>query len=348
METTKDDGLSAAVTKRRQVLAGAGTLAALATVRPLRAIAARPLKFKVGTSMTDSHPLNAYLQKAADQILKESDGALRIDVFPNDQLGGAMDQLSQLRSGGLQMLAQSGPILESLVPAVGIYGLAFAFKTDADAWAAMDGALGQHLRKAIGSAGLGVLDKGWANGYRQVLTGTKPIRAPDDMHGLSIRVPSSPIELSTFRDLGASPTPLNWNEVYSALQTKVVDAVEVPLLVANFAKFYEVQKYVSITNHMWDSFFLLVNRQAWQQLPDPLRQLAEARFNDMAVQERHALLDQDAGATADLKSHGMQVNATDADQFREVLKQAGYYQNWKRKYGAASWSLLEQYSGPLT
>lgn len=320
---------------------------AMMGLRSIRARAAPRYRLKLATDMTDRHPLNSRLQQAAEQISNESDGQLRIDVFPNDQLGGAMDMLSQLRSGGLEMLCLSGPILESLIPSLGIYGLAFAFKTDTDAWAAMDGELGDYLRTQIRAAGLDVYDKGWANGYRQVFSGSKPIRTPDDMKGFNIRVPSSAIELTTFKDLGAAPTPLNWGEVYSALQTKVVDGVEVPLLVGDFAKLYEVQKYVSITNHMWDSFFLLMNRRSAQVLPAELRTMMATRFNNTALLQRADLRDQDQIARANLQRHGMQINETDPEQFRAVLRKAGYYANFQKTYGKQAWALLEKYAGPL-
>lgn len=310
-------------------------------------MAASRYRLKLATDMTDLHPLNSRLQQAVDEISKDSNGQLRITVFPNDQLGGAMDMLSQLRSGGLEMLALSGPILESLIPVLGIYGLAFAFKSDTDAWAAMDGDLGTYLRTAIRGAGLEVFDRGWANGYRQVFSSTKAIRTPDDMKGFSIRIPNSAIELATFKDLGAAPTPLNWTEVYSALQTKVVDGVEVPLLVAEFSKLYEVQRYVSVTNHMWDSFFLLMNRRAFQQLPGDMQTLMATHFDAMALRQRSDLVNQDATARADLQKHGMAINDTDPQQFRAVLRKAGYYANFQAKYGKEAWSLLEKYAGQL-
>jgi tripartite ATP-independent transporter DctP family solute receptor len=297
--------------------------------------------------MPGSHPLNARLQEASDLIFKATDGRLHIQLFPADQLGGSMDMLSQLRSGALEFLAQSGPILSSFIRNVGIYGLAFAFKTDADAWAALDGALGDHLRTTIRAAGLNVFDKSWANGYRQVMSGTHPIKTPEDLHGFKIRVPPSPITQTSFRALGAAPTPLSWDQVYSALQTKIVDGFEVPLLVMEFSKFYEVQKYVSLTNHMWDSFFLLSSPTAWKALPEDVQKIVAKQFDTSAQMEREDLVKQNQTAQSSLEGHGMVVNSTDADQFRAALREAGYYATWKSKFDPEAWGLLEKYAGKL-
>jgi TRAP-type transport system periplasmic protein len=117
------------------------------------------------------------------------------------------------------------------------------------------------VRGAIGKAGLHAFDTMWDNGYRQITSSTHPIVAPEDLRGFKIRVPVSPLWMSMFKALGASPAAINFNEVYSALQTRIVEGQENPVSLINLSKFYEVQKYVSSTNHMWDGFWTLARRR---------------------------------------------------------------------------------------
>ena len=172
------------------------------------------------------------------------------------------------------------------MPVASINGIGFAFKDYDQVWTAMDGALGAYVRGAIEKAGLHVLDNMWDNGYRQVTSSTRPINAPEDLRGFKIRVPVSPLWTSMFKALGASPTTININEVYSALQTRIVEGQENPLSLIDLFRFYEVQKYVSYTNHMWDGFFTLVNARAWAGLPKNLQDILARNINAAALKER--------------------------------------------------------------
>ena len=153
--------------------------------------------------------------------------------------------LSQLRTGVIQLLNLSGVILSTVVPVASINGIGFGFKEYDNVWAAMDGALGAHVRGAIEKAGLLAFDKMWDNGYRQITSGTHPINTPDDFKDFKIRVPVSPLWTSMFRRFGATAMTINFSEVYNALKTKFVDGQENPLSLIEANKFYEVQKYVS-------------------------------------------------------------------------------------------------------
>ena len=149
----------------------------------------------------------------------------------------------------------SGLILATLVPAASINGIGFAFPDYDTVWKAMDGDLGAYIRGEITKANLVVMDKIWDNGFRQTTSSTKPINGPDDLKGFKIRVPVSPLWTSMFKAFDAAPASINFSEVYSALQTKIVEGQENPLAIISTAKLYEVQKFCSLTNHMWDGFW---------------------------------------------------------------------------------------------
>ena len=204
-------------------------------------------------------------------IKAETNGRFDLQIFPSSQLGSDTDTLSQVRSGGVEFFTLSGLILSTLVPAASINGMGFAFPDYATVWKAMDGDLGAYVRQQIAKANLVAMDKIWDNGFRQTTSSTKPINTPDDLRGFKIRVPVSPLWTSMYKAFEAAPTSINFNEIYTALQTKVVDGQENPLAIISTAKLNEVQKYCSLTNHMWDGFWFLANRRAWERLPQDVR-----------------------------------------------------------------------------
>jgi tripartite ATP-independent transporter DctP family solute receptor len=295
-----------------------------------------------------AHPMNIRLREAVDKIKEESGGRMEIQLFPNSQLGGDSDMLSQLRTGAIQMFNLSGLILATYVPVASINGIGFAFKDYDQVWPAMDGALGAFVRSAIAKAGLYAFNNMWDNGYRQITSSTHPINTPDDIKGFKIRVPVSPLWTSMFKALGASPTSININEVYSALQTKIVEGQENPLSLINLFKFYEVQKYVSFTNHMWDGFWTLANAKAWADLPKELQAIVARNINGAALKEREDVRQLNDSLQGDLTQKGMVFNKTDAEKFRATLRASGFYAEWKDKYGAEAWAVLEKQVGSLS
>lgn len=334
---------------RRRLLTAA--LAGTAAI-PLVAIRTRPanaaeFSYKYANNSPVTHPLTIRTTEAAARVMEKTGGKVEIKVFPNNQLGSDTDMLSQLRSGALEFFTLSGLILSTLVPVASINGVGFAFKDYGQVWPAMDGALGKLVRDEIAKRGLYAFGKMYDNGYRQITSATKPIKTPEDLNGFKIRVPASPLWTSLFKAFGASPTTINFNEVYTALQTRVVDGQENPLSLIDVAKLYEVQKHVAITNHMWDGFWFLANKRAFEALPANLREIVEAEFNASAIAEREDLAKMNDTVTATLKGKGLQFVETDAAAFRGALKKAGFYEEWRGKFGPEAWGVLEKAVGGL-
>jgi TRAP-type transport system periplasmic protein len=329
--------------QRRTLLAAGG--AALAAA-PLGARAAQ-FTYKLGNNLPVTHPLNIRLQEAAGRIRERTKGAVEIQIFPNNQLGADTDMLSQVRSGAIQMLTQSGLIFSTVVPAASINGVGFAFENYGQVWPAMDGPLGAYIRGAVAKVGLVSFEKIWDNGFRQTTTSTRPIAVPADFKGMKLRVPVSPLWTSMFQALGAAPTSINFAEVYSALQTHVVDGEENPLAVINVAKLYEVQKYCSMTNHMWDGFWLLANARAFHALPKDAQEIVMHEMNASAVQQREDVRKLNESLAGELQSKGLAFNTPDPGPFRDALRQAGFYAQWKQKYGDEAWAILEKSVGTL-
>src|SRR6201986_5312219 len=250
---------------RRALLKASAASAVLGSVSAPHLARAQGAEFsyKYANNLPDSHPMNIRAKEMSAAIKAETNGRFDLQIFPNNQLGSDTDMLSQVRSGGIEFFTLSGLILATLVPAASINGIGFAFPDYATVWKTMDGELGAYVRGEINKAGLEVMDKIWDNGFRQTTSSTKPINGPDDFKGFKIRVPVSPLWTSMFKAFGASPASINFSEVYSALQTRIVEGQENPVSLIQIAKLYEVQKYCSMTDHMWDGFWMLGNKRSF-------------------------------------------------------------------------------------
>jgi tripartite ATP-independent transporter DctP family solute receptor len=314
---------------------------------PRFAHAAPEFKLKYGNNLPVTHPLNIRAQEAADRIREESKGRVEINIFPNNQLGGDTDMLSQVRSGGIDFFTPSALVVATLVPVAAINAVGFAFSDYKQVWAAMDGPVGAHVRAALAKLRLHAFENMWDNGFRQITTSSKPIESARDMDGLKIRVPVSPLSISMFKSLSAAPASLQFSEVYSSLQTKIVDAQENPLPIIQVAKLYEVQKYVSLTNHIWDGFWFLASGRTWQRIPDDLKAIITRAINDAGLKQREDIRKLNETLEADLKAKGMLINRPTSDSFRTALREGGFYAEWKKRFGDEAWGLLEASVGKL-
>ncbi len=302
--------------------------------------------YKVSTNVQTTHPIYIRLVEATDKIKAESDGKVIIRVFPNGQLGSDTDILSQVRSGGVELVLSPGVVLANLVPMASLNSVGFAFPDYPAVWKAMDGNMGKFMRNAIAQANLTVFDKIWDNGFRQI-TANKPIAVPADLVDLKIRVPVSPLLISLFRTLKASPTPINFNELYSALQTKVVDAQENPLPIITSAKVYEVQKYCSMTSHVWDGYWVLANKRAFEALPATLKDIVTKNFDASAVSQRADSERLAVSLQQDLTAKGLTFVKPAMEPFRAALQEGKFYSEWKTKFGDEAWAQLEGAVGKL-
>ena len=289
--------------------------------------------------------MNVRAKEATDKILEETGGRVSIQIFPSNQLGSDTDMLSQVRSGAIEFFTLSPLILSTLVPNASVSGIGFAFPNYDAVWPALDGELGSYVRAEIAKHDLYAFEKIWDNGFRQITSSVGPIESAKDLEGFKIRVPVSPLWTSMFTAFKSAPASINFAEVYTALQTKIVDGQENPLAIIATAKLYEVQKYCSMTNHMWDGFWFLANQGAWERLPEDLRPIVEKHLNEAAVAEREDVAKLNATLTDELKANGMEINEPDSQSFRDALRDAGFYAEWKGKFGDEAWGILEKAVG---
>lgn len=333
------------LTRKQFVTTAAAAGAAAFVTSQVRAAKAYVIKF--GIDLPADHPTTTHVEAAATEIKAATHGAVTLQVFPNNQLGNDTHMLSNLRSGAMQMMGIGDNILADLVPAAAIDNVGFAFKDSKTAWAALDGEVGALIRPQIEKAGLNLMHDVWDMGFREITTSTKPIDTPHDLAGFKIRVPPSQMNLSIFKDLGAAPVTMNSADLYTALQTKVVDGQETPLGVIETTKWYQVQKYCSLTNHMWVGYWMTVNGDFWNSLPKEYQKVVESAFSKAAKAQRVANAELNGSLEAKLHSQGLTFNKPARAPFQQALVKAGYYKEWKGKFGPQLWSALEKYTGPL-
>jgi len=337
-----------AVSRRSLFKSAVGAVAAgsLLKIRGVRAQAA-PLKLKFGNDLPATHSVNVRLREAIDAITAETKGQVAISLFPNNQLGSDTDMMTQLRSGALELATMPGTVLSTLIPTASLTGVGFAFTNYDKVWAAMDGEVGNFIRRNIEKVGLVPFNSVWDNGFRQITSSTRPIKTPEDLANFKIRVPVVPLWVAMFSAFGAAPVSIPLNEAYSALQTKIADGQENPLALIESAKFYEVQNFCSLTNHAWDGFWLLSSARIWKTIPQDVQQVMQKHFNAAAKKQRDDIVQANAQYQKTLESKGLTFNTTDAQAFQATLAKTSFYKDAKAKFGNDAWALLQKYAGNI-
>lgn len=308
---------------------------------------AAEFNYKFGSSMAANHPSTLRNEEAFKKIREESGGRVDIQSFPGGALGSDIDMVSQVRSGAMHFMYLPQGHLSSMDPRGALHSVPFAFKDYNDVWTAMDGDLGAYLRTIYTKVGLHAFDKASDHGFMHMTTRSKPIVTPDDFKGLKVRASVVPLYVSLFRSLGAAPAAIPFPELYVALQTRIVDAQTNPLQLLEIAKLYEVQSFCSLTGHTWEGYFNCANGKVWAALPANLQAIVSKNINAATLNTRDDLAKFNTTVEANLTAKGMKFNRPDREPFRLALQKAGFYKEWKEKFGAEAWGVLEKYSGGL-
>lgn len=341
--------MPAAPLPRRDFLKHSAALAA-GVAGAFRVTAAHAAEFtlKYGNYQPMEHPNNMHAATMAAKINAESQGRIAFQVYPNSQLGSDMDMLSQLRSGAIDFMSLAPMTLGALLPVSQLAGVGFAFSRYDQVWPAMDGNVGALIRAQLAKrTTLFAFDKAWDNGFRQITASSHPIGSPADLRNMKMRVPPTPLLTSMFNALGASPTTVSMHDVYPSLQTHIVDAQENPLVLISASRIYEVQKYCSLTNHVWDGFWMLGNQQKFAKLPKDLQEIITRNVNEAALLQRADTARLNTSLVDGLRAKGLQFNDAPAEAFRQQLAQKGFYTQWRERFGNDAWAALEKYSGRM-
>jgi TRAP-type transport system periplasmic protein len=320
-----------------------GSAAVYAAIGVQVAAKAAQFEFKAATSLALDHPANARQLQMWAAIEQESGGRIHTQLFPNSQLGGDLAMLSQVRLGALGFQLIGAGNLASVVPAADITQLGFTFKDAEEGFHVTDGPLGGYVRQEIAAKGMYAFRSFWDSGVLDISSGTHPIRTPVDLRGFKVRVAESKIFIDLFKELGASPVTLSLNEVYTGLQTKIIDGMAAGLVTMEAAKYYEVQKFISMTNHGWAGLWMIMNENTWKSLPADLQGIIERNNTKYAVIERRDIASLNASLAEKLASQGVLFNQVDQAPFRARLR--SYYERWAATFGPTAWGLLQSSLG---
>ena len=291
-------------------------------------------KFRIAGNFTDKHSSSVAIEQFKKDVEAATGGKLVIETFPNMQLGGAQENVSQTRAGTINATWVGMAFLSRTVPELEAVSLPFLFPTREVAYKVMDGPIGDLIDKKLEDKGfiaLGFMELG----SRQVTNSVRPIKTMADMKGLKIRLQPNETHLATFRALGANPQAMDIREVYSALEQKVLDGEENPYNLIYDSRFFEVQKYLSNTGHFFDFIAVVANRKKFQALPPEFQKAIRTAMDKAVATQRVAAAKADSEALAELQKKGMQFDAMPPSE-REAMKKAtaGVVEDIKKRVGA--------------
>ena len=296
---------------------------------------------KVGHVFTSSHPWQKALEGMASDVSEATNGEVEIRVFPSSQLGGDRDMAEGLQMGSIEMALIGTGALQALDKVMIVEELPYAWVKRENAYKALDGDLGDLLKARMKDKGIiGV--SFWESGYRHITNNVRPINAVEDLKGLKLRVPEAEMRIDTFKALDAMPTPLAFSEVFTALQQKVVDGQENPLATIYSSKFFEVQKYLCLSKHIWGSAFLAISEKALNKLPEEYRTILFDKANIWKEKEHEMIVDSENNVLAELQENGMEVTKPDLTEFKE--KVAPVWTKYEGVYGKDVIDMVRKYS----
>jgi tripartite ATP-independent transporter DctP family solute receptor len=257
----------------------------------------------------------------AELVKERTNGAIEIKVYSNSTLGPAQQALNLMRGGSIEIIQSGSTTFNGLVGETAALEMPFVFESSEHAYRVLDGKVGQGLLDKLdpfGIKGLAFLENGW----REVTNNRHPVRSVEDIKGLKIRTTPNPFHIQAFQLLGANPVPLAYAELYTALETGAVDAQEHPLPVLWAGKFYEVQKYLTLTSHAYSPLILVMNKPKFESLPADYRTILVQTAREVADYQRDLNAKQVAEIIAGVKEAGMEViERIDTAPFRQVVEE---------------------------
>lgn len=277
-------------------------------------------------------------------IEEKSGGKIRVDIHPNGSLGGDIELTESVAMGTLDAALPSTSVLVSYADEFGVMDIPWLFNDSQAAFDSMDGDMGAFLNGKLDEVGIHCLGYSY-NGLRSMTNGTRPITAPEDLKGLKMRVMENQVYIDFFNALGASATPMSFNELYTGLQQHTVDGEENPPSLIYAMKFHEVQKYLSLTEHTHNFLAFIMNKDFYGKLSAEQQQLVSDAAAEFVRQQRQLELAETQEYIEKLKADGIEVNELSAEQkqvFKETL--APFYEKYREKYGEEIFGMAEKYN----
>ncbi|WP_078435145.1 TRAP transporter substrate-binding protein [Metabacillus halosaccharovorans] len=282
---------------------------------------------RFGHGAAESNERHLAVMKFKELVEEKSQGKMKVQVYPNEQLGSEAEMIESVTFNDLQMVAASA--FSQYDQRISVFELPYLFDSYEQAWSILDSDIGQQVAKPLLEDGLRVVAY-FENGFRHV-TSNKPIEEPEDLGGLKIRTPEFPLSISTFKAFGSNPTPMAFGELYMALQQGTVDAQENPIANTYASKFNEIQDYLNLTGHQYMPLPVAISEEFWQTLTPEEQEIIKSSASEAATFHRDILRDNEEKMISELQDAGMTVIQPDRDKFRE--KAEAVYDAYKNRFG---------------
>ncbi len=314
------------------------------SVFALPAFAAPEYTIKVGSIVSDTHSDMLSMRKVfVPYVEGESKGRIKVELYPNGQLGGDREMSESVQMGVIQMALPATSVLAGFDKRFQIIDMPYLFGSRETAFEALDGELGQKLNEILltkGMMGLGFME----NGMRHVTNSKLEVLSPADMKGMKIRTMENPMHIAYFKLLGANPTPMSWGELYTALQQGTVDGEENPMAMVWDGKFYEVQKYLSTTGHVFSATVLLTNKKFMDNLPEDLRKIVVEGARKFALEDRATIAAMEKDFEKQLKEKGMKITVLTPEQKKPFMDASEpLYAQFEKDIGKEMMDLAKKY-----
>lgn len=288
---------------------GIAALAAVLTVVLTGAAFAAPeYVIKVGYILPENQSDHIIMRDVFKKDIEEkSGGKISVELYPNAQLGGDRELIESVQLGTVQVAIPATSALAGFDKRFQVFDLPFLFKSKETAFKALDGELGHKVDELLKPLGMRNLGYG-ENGYRHITNSRGPVHKPEDLKGIKLRTMENPLHLAFFKMLGANPTPMSFGELYTALQQGTVDGQENPVVLVYTSKFYEVQKFYSLTGHVYSATMLVANDDFFASMPEDLWKIVEDAGKRYVVEQRALAEVQEQEFLEELKKTGLQIN----------------------------------------
>ncbi len=288
---------------------------------------------KFASINTSDRSITLAMKKFAEQVEKETNGGIKVEVFPDSQLGGERDNFEGLQLGSLQASIISTAVTSTFSPNMSILDLPFLFKDNDTAYKVLDGEIGDTLLAELSNQGVIGMNF-WENGYRHLTNSVKEIKSPEDLKGLKIRTMESPIHLDMWKELGAIPTPMAFPELFPALQQGIVDGQENPYVVTATNRFYEVQDHLTVTQHVYAANIFMISKKFWDTLSEEEKDIITKAGEEAKVYQREVEQQQANDLLELLKEKGMEITELSVEEKQKFTEKVQpIYEKYSKEIG---------------
>ncbi|WP_417777613.1 TRAP transporter substrate-binding protein [Stutzerimonas xanthomarina] len=281
----------------------------------------RPRMIRFGYGLNEDSNQGRAAKLLAEEIKKASDGKLKVRTFGSASLGSDDQMQNALMGGAQEMMVGSTATLVGVAEEMAVWDTPFLFESEKQADYVLDGPVGQKVMDALEEKGLVGLAY-WENGFRNLTNNVRPVEKMEDFDGIKLRVMPNPVFIDTFKQMGANAVPLPFSELFTALETKAVDGQENPYNTILSSKFYEVQKYLSVTNHVYSPWIVTASKRWWDGLSKTEQDIIRKAAETARDSEREDTRAEAREALAKIKEHGMEVNKVSPEEIQRMREQA--------------------------